>query len=134
MPFPNFLAVIENVSVTTFKDLLENAVSRIDNEGNPAGSGTGRFPQVAGFSFEYYPSRQAMELDNDGNILTPGERVTRVILDDETKLIDNGIIVVDPTYTLAIATIDFLARSGPFNSAFNLEPTQKISQFRIRVY
>jgi 5'-nucleotidase len=35
-----------------------------------------------------------------------------VILDDETKLIDNGIIVVDPMYTLAIATIDFLARGG----------------------
>jgi 5'-nucleotidase len=112
VPFPNFLSVFEKVSVTTFKDLLENAVSRIDNEGNPAGSGTGRFAQVAGFSFEYDPSRQAMELDNDGNILTPGERVTWVILDDETKLIDNGIIVVDPMYTLAIATIDFLARGG----------------------
>jgi 5'-nucleotidase len=35
-----------------------------------------------------------------------------VILDDETKLVDDGIIVVDPTYTLAIATIDFLARGG----------------------
>jgi 5'-nucleotidase len=112
VPFPDFLSVFEKVSVTTFKDLLENAVSRIDNEGHPAGSGTGRFSHVAGFSFEYDPSRQAIEIDNDGNIVTPGERVTRVILDDETKLIDAGIIVVDPTYTLAIATIDYLARGG----------------------
>ena len=110
--FPDFLSVFEKVSITTLKDLLENAVSRIDNEGHPAGSGTGRFAHVAGFSFEYDPSRQAIEIDNDGNIVTPGERVTRVILDDETKLIDAGIIVVDPTYTLAIATIDYLARGG----------------------
>ena len=110
--FPDFLSVFEKVSITTLKDLLENAVSRIDNEGHPAGSGTGRFAHVAGFSFEYDPSRQAIEIDNDGNIVTPGERITRVILDDETKLIDAGIIVVDPTYTLAIATIDYLARGG----------------------
>jgi 5'-nucleotidase/UDP-sugar diphosphatase len=112
VPFPNFLAVIEKVSVTTFKDLLENAVSRIDKEGYPAGSGTGRFAQIAGFSFEYDPSRQAIAMDKDGRIVTPGERVTRVILDDKTQLIDEGIIVVDPTFTLAIATTDFLARGG----------------------
>jgi 5'-nucleotidase len=112
VPFPNFLSVFEKVSVTTFKDLLENAVSRIDNEGNPAGSGTGRFAHVAGFSFEYDPSRQAIEIDNDGNIATPGRRVTGVILDDETILIDDGSIVVDPTYSLAIVTVNFLARGG----------------------
>jgi len=112
VPFPDFLSVFEKVSVTTLKDLLENAVSRIDNEGHPAGSGTGRFAHVAGFSFEYDPSKQAIEIDYDGNIVTPGERVTRVILDDETKLIDDGIIVVDPTYSLAIVTVNFLARGG----------------------
>ncbi|MGD9193555.1 MAG: bifunctional metallophosphatase/5'-nucleotidase, partial [Desulfobacterales bacterium] len=112
VPFPNFLSVFEKVSVTTLKDLLENAVSRIDTVGNPAGSGTGRFAQVSGFSFEYNPSRQAIEIDNNGNIVTPGERVTRLILDDETILIDDGSIVVDPSYSLAIATIDFLARGG----------------------
>ena len=112
LPFPDFLTVFEKVSLTTFKDLLENAVSRIDSEGHPTGSGTGRFAHVAGFSFEYDPSRQAIEIDNDGNIVTPGERVTRVILDDETKLIDDRTIVVDPSYTLAIATIEYLARGG----------------------
>ena len=112
VPFPNFLSVIEKVSVATLKDLLENAVSRIDKDGNPAGSGTGRFAQIAGFAFEYDSSRQAIEIDKDGSIVTPGERVTGVILDDGTKLIDNGTFVVDPTYTLAIASIDFLARGG----------------------
>lgn len=112
VPFPDFLSVFEKVSLTTFKNLLENAVSRIDNEGQTTDSGTGRFAHVAGFSFEYDPSRQAIEIDKDGNIITSGERVTRVVLDDGTKLIDAGIMVVDPTYTLAIATIDYLARGG----------------------
>jgi len=112
VPFPDFLVVFEEVSLTIFKDLLENAVSRIDGQGHTTGSGTGRFAHVAGFSFAYDPSRQAIKIDNDGNIVTPGERVTKVILNDETQLIDAGIMVVDPTYTLAIATIDYLARGG----------------------
>jgi len=112
VPFPNFLSVFEKVPVTTLKDLLENAVSRIDTDGNSAGSGTGRFAQVAGFCFEYDPSRQAIEIDNDGSIVTPGDRVTKVILDDGTILIDDGIIVVDSTDTLDIVTVDFLARGG----------------------
>ena len=111
-PFANFVIVFENVSVTTLKILLENAVSRIDSQGNLAGSGTGRFSQVAGFSFEYDPSRQALEIDHDGQIVTPGKRITRVVLDDKTQLIEDGIIVAAPSYTLAVATTDFLARGG----------------------
>lgn len=111
-PFANFLVVFNSVPVTAFKNLLENAVSRIDPKGNPTGSGTGRFAQVAGFCFEYDPSRKPIEIDRDGRIVTPGERVSRVILDDKTRLIENGVVLVEPTYTLAIATTDFLARGG----------------------
>ena len=111
-PFPNFLSLFEKVPATTFKELLENAVSRIDIEGNPTGAGTGRFAQVAGFSFEYDPSRSAIDIDNHGNIVSPGERVLKIVLDDGTKIIDDGTIVVDSTFTLGIATIDFLARGG----------------------
>ena len=111
-PFANFVTVFENVPVATLKNLLENAVSRIDNQGNPAGSGTGRFAHVAGFSFEYDQSRQAVKIDNDGRIVTPGKRIIRVILDDWTKIIEDGIIVADSSYSLTIATTDFLARGG----------------------
>jgi 5'-nucleotidase len=111
-PFANFLTVFENVPVPTLKNLLENSVSRIDIKGNPAGSGTGRFSQVAGFSYEYDSSRPALKMDHDGGILSSGERIKRVILDDKTILIENGIIVADPSYTLGIATTDFLARGG----------------------
>ena len=44
--------------------------------------------------------------------MTPGKRITRVILDNNVKLIEKGIIIVDPSYKLAIATTDFLARGG----------------------
>ena len=119
-PFANFLTVFESLTVKTLKNLLENAVSRIDNQGNPAGSGTGRFAQVAGFSFEYDSSRSAAKIAHDGRIVNPGKRITRVILDDKTKLIEDGNIVADPSYTLALATTDFLARGGdqyPFGAS-----------------
>jgi 5'-nucleotidase len=111
-PFANFLAVFENVPISVFKDLLENAVSRIDAHGNPGGSGTGRFAQIAGFQLEYDSSRQAMTIGNDGRIVTTGKRITRLYLDDRTLLIENGQILVDPAYPVTIATTDFLARGG----------------------
>ncbi len=60
-----------------------------------------------------------MNIDHDGRIVTPGKRITRVYLDDETRIIEDGRILVDPAYTLTIATTDFLAHGGdqyPFRS------------------
>ena len=48
------VAVVEEISRSQFKEVLENAVSRAvggDTEG-----GTGRFAQVSGFSFEWSES------------------------------------------------------------------------------
>src|SRR5690606_29064313 len=75
--FANFVSVVPAVPRAQFKEILENAVSRI-----PAADG--RFAQVAGFSFTYDPSQQAQEVDDAGNVLTPGERVRSVVLDDGT--------------------------------------------------
>ena len=111
-PFANFLVVFESVPLDVFKDLLENAVSRIDKKGIPGKSGTGRFAQIAGFAFEYDSSRQAMVIGNDGRVVTPGDRVTRLYLDDGTGLIENGRLLTNPAFTLTIATTDFLARGG----------------------
>ena len=55
-PFPNLIAVLENISREQFKEILENAVS------NPEG-GSGRFAQVSGFSFEWSESGTAQALD-----------------------------------------------------------------------
>ena len=105
VPFPNFVAVVEDVPATQFKEILENAYSRVE-------VGDGRFAQVAGLTVTYDPAGTAQIIDLDtGEITTPGTRVTSVVLDDGTVVVSGGT-VVDPTLTIDVATIDFLARGG----------------------
>jgi 5'-nucleotidase len=102
-PFGNFVAVVPDVPRAQFKEILENAVSR-------APVADGRFAQVAGFQLTYDPGLPAQEVDNDGNVLTPGERVRSVILDDGTVVVAGGQVVEgDP---IGLATNDFSARGG----------------------
>jgi len=116
VPFPNFLSMVENVPIAHFKEILENAVSRIDG----LTGGTGRFAQISGFTMMYNPDAQAQIVDDDtGFVLTPGKRIQSVVLDDGTVLIQDGEVVTGKP-TVDIATIDFLARGGdayPFRAA-----------------
>lgn len=110
-PFSNFVAVVPDVPRAQFKEILENSVSRM-----PAADG--RFAQVAGFRFTYDQSRTAQEVDNDGNVLTPGERIRSLVLDDGTVIVADGVVVNGPA--LSVATNDFSARGGdqyPFRGA-----------------
>jgi 5'-nucleotidase len=108
VPFPNFVTVLEDIPRDQFKEILENAVSRIDPPAEPGGSG--RFAQIAGFSFEYDPTQTPMLIDVDGTVLTPGSRVQEVVLDDSTVIVSGGSVVPGPDLT--VATIDFLAKGG----------------------
>jgi 5'-nucleotidase/UDP-sugar diphosphatase len=115
VPFPNFLTVLEKIPVAHFKEVLENAVSRVDG----ASGGTGRFAQIAGFTMVYNPDEQAQVVDDDGFVLTPGRRIQSVVLEDGTVLIEDGAVFPGKP-TVNIATIDFLARGGdayPFRGA-----------------
>jgi 5'-nucleotidase len=116
VPFGNFLAIVENIPRSQFKEILENAVSRTQPGDTPGG--TGRFAQVAGFTFEYNESGTAQVLDADGNVTTAGNRVTEVVLDDATVIVTGGVVQAgDP---IDIAITDFLARGGdqyPFRGA-----------------
>lgn len=103
VPFANFVSIVPDIPRTQFKEILENAVSRIEFV-------DGRFAQVSGFSYVYDPSGTPQSLDADGNVTVPGTRVVDVILDDGTVIVDNG--VVQPGPDLTIATIDFLANGG----------------------
>jgi 5'-nucleotidase/UDP-sugar diphosphatase len=105
-PFPNFVSIVPGVSVQVLKEILENAISRVDAE-------DGRFAHIAGFSFEWDSTQPARLLDVDGNLIQTGSRIRHVELDDGTVLVDAGVIV-DPTASVNIATIDFLARGGDF--------------------
>jgi 5'-nucleotidase len=116
VPFPNFITVLENIPRVQLKEILENAVSRTQ-PGDPPG-GTGRFAQIAGFSFVLSGSGIAQVLDLDGNVIVPGTRVQEVVLDDGTPIVNAGSVVAGPDLT--VSTIDFLARGGdqyPFRGA-----------------
>lgn len=103
LPFLNFTAVVAGVSRAQFKEILENAVSRVEFV-------DGRFAQIAGFAFSWDPAGTPQILDIDGSVLTPGTRVREVALDDGTPIVAGGAVIDGPALT--IATIDFLARGG----------------------
>jgi 5'-nucleotidase/UDP-sugar diphosphatase len=113
LPFPNFVTVLENISRSQFKLLLENAVACTQTDDitvNP-NCGTGRFAQISGFSYEWDPSGAGLILDPEtGAVLTEGTRVRYAHLDDGTVIIQDGAVVDGPD--LVIATIDFLANGG----------------------
>lgn len=111
LPFANFLSVVSNVPRTQFKEILENAVSRVEFV-------DGRFAQVAGFSMTWDSTGTPQVLDAAGNVVTPGTRIRTVTLDDGTPVVSTGSVVPGPD--LSIATIDFSARGGdqyPFRGA-----------------
>jgi 2',3'-cyclic-nucleotide 2'-phosphodiesterase (5'-nucleotidase family) len=103
LPFPNFVSIVPEVSRETFEDILENAVSNVENV-------DGRFAQIAGFSFTYDAAAQPRTIDPNTGAVTPGERVLEVTLDDGTAIVQGGAVVAGPA--LHVATIDFLARGG----------------------
>ncbi|MCY4438022.1 MAG: bifunctional UDP-sugar hydrolase/5'-nucleotidase [Chloroflexi bacterium] len=111
-PFPNFLAIVPNVSVEQFKEILENAVSRVEHI-------DGRFPQIAGFTMTWDPNGTSQVLDDDGRVVTPGTRIRSVQLGDGTWLVRDGDVVADAG-PVHVATLNFLARGGdeyPFRDA-----------------
>jgi 5'-nucleotidase len=103
VPFPNFVSVVENVPREQFKEILENAVSRVE-------FGDGRFAQIAGFRFTWDPAGTPQLLDDMGNVTQAGTRVREVTLDDGTAIVTGGAVVAGADLT--VATIDFLAKSG----------------------
>lgn len=111
-PFANFIAIVPDIPLAQFKEMLENAVSRAEH-------GDGRFPQIAGFTLTWDPNGTAQALDDAGRVVTPGTRVRGVQLADGTWLVRDGEIVpgAGPVH---VATLDFLARGGdeyPFRGA-----------------
>jgi 5'-nucleotidase len=107
-PFTNMVTVVEGITRSQFKEVLENAVSRA--VAGDINAGTGRFAQVAGFKFEWSESGTAQVLNDDGSVRVPGTRIQRVILDSGAVIIGGGKVV--PGEPLAVATVDFLARGG----------------------
>ncbi|GAB3508558.1 bifunctional metallophosphatase/5'-nucleotidase [Amycolatopsis cihanbeyliensis] len=127
-PFSNFVAVLPEVPRQTLRQLLERGVAA-----SPDASGA--FMQVSGLSFRYDTGRTAQVVAEGTNtIVTPGERVRDVVLDDGTVLVADGEVVDGPP--VSVATNDFSARGGdgyPFGDA-EFTPVGKTYQQALSEY
>ena len=110
--FNNIVTLVDSVTPQRLKLILENCVSRVSSDGSIGGSGTGRFGQVAGLSFTYSADSQAVSLDGDNNVVTPGSRIIDVTLDNGTPVVRDGQIVTPTGTVFRLTTANFLAGGG----------------------
>jgi 5'-nucleotidase / UDP-sugar diphosphatase len=102
--FDNFVGIVENVSPTLVKELVEHAIARMP-------SPTGGFAQIAGFRFIYDARDTAQVIDPITGVLTKaGRRVKSLVLDNGIEIVRNGEVVADAP-AINIATINFLANT-----------------------
>jgi predicted extracellular nuclease/2',3'-cyclic-nucleotide 2'-phosphodiesterase (5'-nucleotidase family) len=109
--FNNRLALV-TLSAEDLKIILEHGVAA-----SAEGATPGRFPQVGGIQFSFDPARQAQELDGEGGVVTPGERIrSAVILGEDGRpaipLVEDGAVVADAPEAIRVVTLDFLAGGG----------------------
>jgi 5'-nucleotidase len=104
LPFPNFVAVVQDVTPVDLEAILERSAATLPSPG-------GQFLQIAGFRVTYDPSQPAQEVDNAGNVLVQGNRVFSATLDDGTPIIDNYEVVANAPL-VNIVTNHFTAEGG----------------------
>lgn len=120
-PFGNIVSIVPDIPREQFKEIMENAVARVDGS-NPfpdEQGGTGRFAQISGFTMTWDANETPQLLnEDDASVVRAGSRVRQLTLDDGTVIVQNGNVVAGAAIT--IATADFLARGGdqyPFRDA-----------------
>ncbi|MDE3000613.1 MAG: 5'-nucleotidase C-terminal domain-containing protein [Gemmatimonadota bacterium] len=104
LPFPNFVTVVPAVPAAQFREIMENAVSKVEHN-------SGRFAQISGFTMVWNPDGVAQELDESGNVARRGGRIVEISLDTGAGIVDNGRVVPGAP-DIHVATVDFLARGG----------------------
>ena len=137
LTFTNLVKRAPAMNATQLKDILEHSVV----SASATGGANGRFAQVSGMQVTY-DTREAPRASTSANDPVPvgtGNRVRRVVLDDGTVLIDNGV-VVNPGHTFSFTTIDFTANGCdgyPFaingvvfeNSPFTISYQEALANF-----
>jgi 5'-nucleotidase len=105
LPFTNLVKRAPVMNASQLKDILEHSVS----SASPNGAVNGKFAQISGMKVFYDTTRTARStvVANVGT----GDRVRRVVLDDGTVLINDGV-VVNGSRTFSFTTIDFTAAGG----------------------
>lgn len=107
LPFTNLVKRAPSMNATQLKDLLEHAYAL----NSPTGANNGRYAQISGMQVIYDTTKPARASAAVPESVGTGERIRRVVLDDGTVLVDNGV-VVNTTRTFSFATIDFTANGG----------------------
>ncbi|MDE3258046.1 MAG: 5'-nucleotidase C-terminal domain-containing protein [Gemmatimonadota bacterium] len=104
LPFPNFVTVVPAVPAAQFREIMENAVSKVERT-------SGRFAQISGLTMAWNPDGVAQELDESGNVTRRGGRIVEITLDTGAGIVRNGN-VVSGAPDIPVATVDFLAGGG----------------------
>ncbi|WP_018986304.1 5'-nucleotidase C-terminal domain-containing protein [Methylophilus methylotrophus] len=128
LPFTNLVKRAPGMNATQLKDLLEHGYG----DTSPTGRANGRYPQISGMQVIYDSRNPARTTQGTGS------RIQRVVLDDGTVLIDNGVVVNNRTFSFT--TIDFTAAGGdgyPFaanavefeNSPFTITYQEALANF-----
>jgi 5'-nucleotidase / UDP-sugar diphosphatase len=117
-PFGNIVSIVEDVKAEDLKLIFENAYSRTTDDPTQAGinpirdnvGGTGRFLHVSqGVEIVYDIFGTALELDNNGEIVTEGSRILDIVING-VEVVKDGEVVTSETFD--IATLDFLLGGG----------------------
>ena len=115
--FNNTLSMI-TVSAANLKRILEHAVAA-----SAAGATPGQFPQIGGIAFSYDLTQTAQVLTGGAGaatVTTEGNRIRNLALIDENghviqKIVEDGVLVGDPSRSFRIVTLGFLIDDGDNN-------------------
>ena len=102
--FPDLMVVVRELSPADFKDVLENAFSRVETS-------SGRFPHGSGYTVVYDPNAEPRVADENNDLVSEGSRVIEVTLSDGTQIVRDGT-VVEGAPSVNVVTNRFLASGG----------------------
>ena len=102
--FPDLMVIVREVSPAQFKEVLENAVSRVETN-------SGRFPHGSGYTVIYDPNAEPRVADENDDLLSEGHRVIEITLADGTPIVRGGA-VVEGAPAVNLVTNRFLASGG----------------------
>jgi 5'-nucleotidase/UDP-sugar diphosphatase len=98
----NVVSVVQDVTPADLKQILERSAST---------TGGGQFLQIGTLRVVYDLSQTFQVIETDGTVTTPGNRVVSAVLEDGTKMVDNGAVVTGAP-NVAIVTNSFTADGG----------------------
>ena len=102
--FPDLMVIVRELSPADFKDVLENAFSRVETS-------SGRFPHGSGYIVVYDPAAEPRVADENNDLLSEGRRVIEITLADGTPIVRDGA-VVEGAPAVNLVTNRFLASGG----------------------